>query len=320
MTKFIEQRVDELEKEVSDLKLIIHELRERPQLTTVINNAPQEPSTTNTVEDIIEFEGQQYRKVDREARDGDVVIYNRAFTHTLPNKPYKVVLVNDIIRYKNESGSFKYTCNGWGGKKSYDTYELIKEGLNPNITMVDETIEPLTPNQQRAVIIEKAKKFVKEGLKRNYKNTQGFAPSVWLVSENGAFSITHKVEFIVNEEKRSVVALIKLNKNSKVHRKGITKCHPQEVFNEHIGKAIALGRALGLDVSEFEQAVQPTNAVAGMQIQFYDYDGNDIGIGVVGAVEGNECHCGKWGSTNFEPSKTNDRIINDTKAIYGGVE
>lgn len=66
MTKFIEQRVDELENQIAKMELIIHELR---------GKKPIEPSTTNTVEDIIEFEGQQYRKVDREGRKGDVVIF-----------------------------------------------------------------------------------------------------------------------------------------------------------------------------------------------------------------------------------------------------
>lgn len=111
--------------------------------------------------------------------------------------------------------------------------------------------------------------------------------------------------------------MLRWTKDKSLDGRGIAKCNPNDVFNEHIGKAIALGRALGLDVSEFEQAVQPTKVLAGMQVQFYNYDGEDIGIAVVeSVVEANYCHCGKWGSTHFEPNKTNDRIINDTNANY----
>lgn len=132
MTKFIEQRVDELENQVAKLELIVHELRGKKSI---------EPSTTNTVED-----------------------------------------------------------------------------------------KPLTLNQQRAAIIENAKEFID-------KHDKG----------------TH-----INIHDNAIIAY-KLDTADF----GISKCNPSDVFNEHIGKAIALGRALGLDVSEFEQAVQPNEVVVG---------------------------------------------------------
>ena len=49
----------------------------------------------------------------------------------------------------------------------------------------------------------------------------------------------------------------------KVYSKGIAKCHPDDVFNADIGKAIALGRALEKDISEFENAIHPTEPVVG---------------------------------------------------------
>lgn len=81
MTGYIEQRVDELENQVAKLELIIHELR---------GKKPIEPSTTNTVEDIIEFEGKQYRKVERKARESDVVIFKKSKIGCVTaGKPYK---------------------------------------------------------------------------------------------------------------------------------------------------------------------------------------------------------------------------------------
>lgn len=248
MTKFIEQRVEVLENEVAELKLIIHELRGKKSI---------EPSTTNTVEDIIEFEGKQYRKVDREAQVGDVVIFQEKGKHftgkgtyiTIGN-PYKVSSTHDDGRVKfiadDDDDILVYGSSVNRTPETVDVYELIEGGLNPHIPMIDETIEPLTPNQQRFFTIENAKRFVAE---RQVALLFGY------------------VDFIINSEKRTVVALIKPSGLKQVVERGIAKCAPGDVFNEHIGKAIALGRALGLDVSEFEQAVQPDEVVMGMNLE-----------------------------------------------------
>lgn len=90
---------------------------------------------------------------------------------------------------------------------------------------------------------------------------------------------------------------------------GIAKCNPSDVFNEHIGKAIALGRALGLDVSEFENAVQPTEIVIGQIVK------SDLnGIGGVALKSDKENY-------SFDYAKRNNlTIINDTNAQNGGGE
>lgn len=117
-----------------------------------------------------------------------------------------------------------------------------KKWTEDDLNEIEEQV--LTNNQKRAAIIEKAKKFVEE-----QKDKRGYvtAPN----------QITCTIDFVVNPDKRTVVALLRGIATRNVWSKGIAKCHPHDVFNEHIGKAIALGRALGLDVSEFEQAVQP---------------------------------------------------------------
>lgn len=102
--------------------------------------------------------------------------------------------------------------------------------------------EPKTANEQRAELIQKAKEFV--------ENESEF----------------YFVDFVVNEEKRTVVALIRFS-SGRVYTKGIAKCMPDEVFNAGIGKAIALARALEIDVpEEFLNAVQPTEKVLGMVV------------------------------------------------------
>lgn len=73
----------------------------------------------------------------------------------------------------------------------------------------------------------------------------------------------YEPDFVFNPEKNTVVALIfhmsfgKYRQNGVV-RRGIAKCDPSDCFNEHIGKAIALRRALGLEVpADYLNAPQP---------------------------------------------------------------
>ncbi|MBJ6364178.1 hypothetical protein ACFOQM_23440 [Paenibacillus sp. GCM10012307] len=55
-----------------------------------------------------------------------------------------------------------------------------------------------------------------------------------------------------------MVALITGTSDTRAWAKGIAKAAPGDVFNEHIGKAIALHRALGLPVpSEYLNAPEP---------------------------------------------------------------
>ncbi|AOC58685.1 hypothetical protein [Bacillus pumilus] len=112
--------------------------------------------------------------------------------------------------------------------------------------------------QKRDEIVEKAKEDVRE----------------LLVKDRG-----HDHEFIVNESKRTVVDLRKIRGCTNIARRGIAKCAPNDCFNVHIGKAIALRRALGLEVpAEYLNAPQPTevrvgDVVRGRQangVEFYE--------------------------------------------------
>lgn len=122
---------------------------------------------------------------------------------------------------------------------------------------------PRSPQQIRDEIVERAKADVKALLSRNYPAFEGFRPSVWF-TDKGGVCITDKCEFIVNREKRTVVALIKLVDGSRVERKGVAKCALNDVFNVWIGKAIALRRALGLEVpAEYLSVPNPTEVRVG---------------------------------------------------------
>ncbi|TWK86245.1 hypothetical protein CHCC20333_4648 [Bacillus paralicheniformis] len=74
----------------------------------------------------------------------------------------------------------------------------------------------------------------------------------------------YSVEFRVNNEKRTIVVLLKGVNTGIVYTRGIAKAAPDDCFNEHIGKAIALHRALGLEVpDEYLNAPQPTEVRVG---------------------------------------------------------
>ncbi len=79
-----------------------------------------------------------------------------------------------------------------------------------------------------------------------------------------------KVDYVVNREKRTIVASIKsYYGNGKLLAKGIAKCAPDDCFNVHIGKAIALRRALGLEVpAEYLNAPQPTEVRIGDVVEY----------------------------------------------------
>ena len=125
-----------------------------------------------------------------------------------------------------------------------------------------------TSNQQRKEIIEKAKKFVEENSVGCHFDAPNINKRLGILSTlNVNFGISDELQFIEVKEKRKVVALIRDMNDRKVYHKGIAKCSPDDVFNVHIGKAIALGRALGKDVSEFENAVKPTKVVVGMNVK-----------------------------------------------------
>lgn len=149
-----------------------------------------------------------------------------------------------------------------------------------------------TPNQQRKAVIERAKAFVERP-----RSLRG-----------------RRVKYVIDEGKRTVVALLYGISDKfamKVVHKAIAKCAPDDVFNADIGKAIALGRALGLDVSEFENAVKPTEVV-----QYHVINSARTGKYIVTpGVENERIHnmreCGIDSPAAFAST-----IIDDTKAKY----
>lgn len=279
-------RVDELEVKYRDLRNDYHydldQAEKRIKSLEFVLAEKSKITQPSTIDEIIEFEGQQYRKVDREAREGDVVIpRSTTSSYVTNNKSYKVVDEDEIIDNDGYE-TFVYSNPSNRTPETVDVYEPIQQEKSPN--------------QLRAEIIEKAKRFV-EGHQGDYK---------FHIQDNLTVAFNAKFDGYKN---------------------GYACCNPSDVFNEHIGKAIALGRALNLDVTEFEQAVQPTGPVVG---QVYNYKFLEVDeLHEITRVD--KDYVGfKYGDYNHEHQydrfTTNNTIdgetitlnlINDTNAIYG---
>lgn len=117
---------------------------------------------------------------------------------------------------------------------------------------------PAKPSLARDEIVEKAKHDVAKIIEDLYGDADRNAFSKYGTPGHMI------VKFEVNREKRTVVALIGWRYVSGIKNRGIAKCAPDDCFNVHIGKAIALRRALGLKVpEEYVEAPQPTEPRVG---------------------------------------------------------
>jgi hypothetical protein len=120
------------------------------------------------------------------------------------------------------------------------------------VTIETEKEAPKTPQQLRDEIVEKAKRDITE-LKCKYNCDYVFN------------TVGVNAEYIINKTKRTVVCLLRgYVYSNRIYSRGIAKCDPSDCFNVHIGKAIALRRALGLELpTEYLNAPQPTEVRVG---------------------------------------------------------
>lgn len=97
-------------------------------------------------------------------------------------------------------------------------------------------------------------------------------------------------KLVVNAEKRTVVVYQVHISSGYLRRRGIAKCVTNDCFNAHIGKAIALHRALGLTVpDEYLTAPNPTEVRVG-DVVGYPFDRFDNDRDVVTAIGDEEVY------------------------------
>src|SRR5690606_8993100 len=140
-----------------------------------------------------------------------------------------------------------------------------------------------TSQQARDRIVEQAKADI-ESLKGRCRGVRyGSIDDLYHISD-GSYSGSYalRAKFVINKHKRTVVVLMYGAFSNKVRSRGIAKCAPDDCFNVHIGKAIALRRALGLEVpTEYLNAPQPTEVRVGDVV---DYEGYRVTVRPAGRL------------------------------------
>lgn len=124
-------------------------------------------------------------------------------------------------------------------------------------------------------------------------------------------------EVTFTKDNRTINVSIEHLFSGKVLAKGIAKCAPNDCFNVHIGKAIALRRALGLEVpAEYLSAPQPTEVRVGDVVETFMSDGTPhLTFKVTGFWDEDGTaltHDKVPGFTSFDPGY-GDKIIDDSR-------
>lgn len=172
--------------------------------------------------------------------------------------------------------------------------EALEKVKKPKYTLTELLSKMPTPNQQRKAVIDRAKEFVADV----------------------DIPKSQRLNFYVNADKRTVVAVITWARTGFVKQREYAKCAPDDVFNADIGKAIALGRALGLDVSEFENAVKPTEVVVGTRILYHGIEEYTEVFTVIAINHDNfSVNTGEF-LWNYRVTDGTCEIIDDTNAEY----
>lgn len=160
----------------------------------------------------------------------------------------------------------------------------LQESVNQDVTSYsNKTCHHLTANQKRARAIQMAKEFVKKAIEDAHCfgaiKVPDSRPNVypWACS---------KIRFKINTEKRTVVALAIGRGDGTVVERAIAKCHADDVFNEHIGKAVALAKILDIVEQlppDILKAVQPDEIITGHRVKIFCDGSKDevFGIGTV---------------------------------------
>jgi hypothetical protein len=119
---------------------------------------------------------------------------------------------------------------------------------------------------------------------------------------DGVYRITYEI----NKEKKTIVALKRRIASGLIHGRGIAKCDPSDCFNVHIGKAIALRRALGLTMpTEYINAPQPTEVRDGDVVRWVPEYSFRVGESHIICVENGS----RFGKKDLEYAK----IVDDSR-------
>lgn len=222
------------------------------------------------------FNGEEYKQIDRQAKIGE---YIRIISPWMTGGSYNKEDILKVIKSEDESVACKEVEICIISNREYLVLEPVKK--TSVLERIDELINELYDLKtlvegqaqaeiekpeiaERELIVEKAKNDIEKLACKDDCVQDEFENPVY----DYGIRVT-KAEFVVNKEKRTVVCLLKGARTPVLYSKGIAKCAPHECFNVHIGKAIALRSALGLEIpDEYLNAPQPEKAEVGDIINF----------------------------------------------------
>ncbi|MCP9020189.1 hypothetical protein [Bacillus velezensis] len=188
---------------------------------------------------VFEKVGEDY--IGSKSRFGDILIgspYSEAFVKAYANERKDVLVIPQTIEYT------AFLHNEEMKKVAKSEQEAIKDRAQA----------------RRDEIVEQAKADV-EGLREHGFYHTGIDSS----KGNETYQVkVYYVEFIVDSKERKVTALVRRLNDKTPRHVGRAQAAPNDCFNVHIGKAIALRRALGLTVpDEYLNTPQPTEVRVG---------------------------------------------------------
>lgn len=268
-----------------------------------------------SVDEVVTYDGQPYKLVDRLAKTGDVVMFTdkqESYSTVLTvGKLYSVVVdKHGDAKFLGDSGLYLHTVYSEifnltpETVKVYEpsTWEAVQEQVTQDVQHRTINCCPATPtpNERRAELIERAKQFHAEQ------------------------RMQHNIHIGIYKNERKVEARCVQPDSS--YNIGTAVIAEDAVFNLDIAKAIAVGRALEIDVSEFANAVQPTEWVVGMGLRGTNFKGEHFNYDAITKITNDdEFGTRLWCKNSFATKNAKERvgqncenpvITDDTNAQY----
>lgn len=248
--------------------------------------------------DVVVINGERFRMVDRKAAEGDYFVFFDGGADVARGKPYTVAYRYGDLTFIDDGGDIRWPDHigrhavlvTVEEAKAVETvsedpadYSKLIDGLTETVAKlalrvtelecrvgalvgfgedISAAVEKLRADKPitltRDEIVEKAKLDVAKIIDDLYGERDRAA--FFNYGTPGHMT----VRFEVNRDKRTVEALVGWRYVPGVRDRGIAKCSPDDCFNVYIGRAIALRRALGLEIpEEYVKAPQPTEPRVG---------------------------------------------------------
>ncbi|MFD0130700.1 hypothetical protein ACFVHT_17220, partial [Bacillus subtilis] len=209
------------------------------------------------------------------------VITVREHRYYLVAEEYEVIVNSEV---KNEGADeMKIDLNAMGYEELMAHGEAVMEAIKKRTFQEGFRAAKQVQRKLAKMNAEKSAQArrdeIVEQAKADLENLADEDGPVYQTEDNEGYPCSCYASFRVNKEHRTVACDLRGVRTGERYKRGIAKAAPSDCFNVHIGKAIALRRALGLAVpDEYLNAPQPTEVRVG------DFVSNSTGDFVGGVL------------------------------------